>query len=138
MQATLLAGCRAHDLLVVDLPRHLDDAARVALERAATVFVVVPAEVRAAAAARRVVARVGLVPAPLRLVVRGPAPTGVSAAMVADSVGLPLSAELRAEPRLASALDRGEPPALSGRGPLARFAARVLTDLTTGARPVAA
>jgi hypothetical protein len=40
-----------------------------------------------------------------------------------------LFAELRAEPGLAAALDRGEPPGVRPRGPLARCAVRVLDAL---------
>ena len=51
MAAALDAGRRGRDLVVVDLPRHLDDAAVAALQAADHVFLVVPAELRATAAA---------------------------------------------------------------------------------------
>ncbi len=58
MAATLEAGRRGRDLVVVDLPRQLDDAAQIALQAADQTYLVVPAELRAAAAAARVAATV--------------------------------------------------------------------------------
>jgi secretion/DNA translocation related CpaE-like protein len=121
MRTVLDAGCRINDVVVVDLPRRLDDAARMVLDRADLTLLVVPAEIRATAAAARVVAGAGLVAADLRVVVRGPAPAKLSAQTVAGCLGLPLAGELRAEPNLAVALERGVPPARRGRGPLATF-----------------
>ena len=128
MQSALQAGCRSHDLLVVDMPRHLDAAARLAAERLDTLLVVVPAEVRAAAAASRVVARASMVVNDIRVVVRGPAPSSLRPGTIADSLGLPLVGELRPERRLDAALDRGDPPGERRRGPLATFAARFLAE----------
>lgn len=129
MTALLSAAERGHELVVVDLPRRLDDAARVALERAAVTLLLVPAEVRAAAAAARVATAVSLHCQDLRVVVRGPAPAGVTAEHIAASLGLPLAARLRPEPGLALTLERGEPPGGTGRGPLAAFCSQFLADL---------
>lgn len=129
MTAVLDAVPRGHDLVVVDLPRHLDAAAEAALARSDVAYLVVPAEVRATAAAARVTAAAALSARDLRLVVRGPAPTGLPAATIAESLGLPLAGEVRAEPGLAAALDRGDPPGLRRRGPLARLADGLLDDL---------
>lgn len=139
MAALLAAAERGSDLVVVDLPRRADDAARCAMERAAVVLLVVPAEVRAAAAAARVATSAGLYCRDLRVVVRGPAPAGLPAEAVADSLGLPLAGSIKAEPGLAAALERGEPPARRGRGPLAAFCAGFLDELQPPAgRPAAA
>ena len=138
MSALLAAAERGSDLVVVDLPRRPDDAARAAMERAAVVLLVVPAEVRAAAAAARVATAAGLYCHDLRVVVRGPAPAGLPAEVVADSLGLPLAGAIRAEPGIAAALERGEPPARRGRGPLAGFCAGFLDELLPPARPAAA
>jgi secretion/DNA translocation related CpaE-like protein len=121
MAAVLSAAGRGGDLVVVDLPRHLDPAAEEALGRCDVALLVVPAEVRATAAAARVAASAALVAGDLRVVVRGPAPAGLAATVVADALGLPLAGSLRPEPGLAEALERGEPPARRGRGPLAEF-----------------
>ncbi len=139
MAALLAAAERGSDLVVVDLPRRADDAARCAMERASAVLLVVPAEVRAAAAAARVATSAGLYCRDLRVVVRGPAPAGLPAQAVADSLGLPLAGVLKAEPGIAAALERGEPPARRGRGPLAAFCGSFLDDLLPpSGRPVAA
>ena len=130
--AAVLAGAAEDgDLVVVDLPRAVDAAARVVLSTARTVYVVVPAEVRAAAAAARVVAALDPVVADIAVVVRGPAPTGLPAEAVADSLGLPLAGELSAEPGLPAALDRGDVPPIRPRGPLALLSARLVAAALT-------
>jgi hypothetical protein len=96
----------------------------------------VPAEVRAAAAAGRVAAAVRRLVPDVRVVVRGPAPSGLTSALVAESVGLPLAGWLKPEPGLARGLERGEPPAASGRGPLAALC-RSLLDGLAGRRAAA-
>jgi hypothetical protein len=59
--------------------------------------------------------------ADVRLVVRVPAPTGLRPEAVGDALDLPLAAVLKPEPGLRAGLDRGEPPGLRTRGPLAAF-----------------
>ena len=66
---------------------------------------------------------------------RGPAPAGLRSADLATALELPLAGVLRAEPRLAGALERGDIPAASGRGPLAEFCRRFLADLDVPADP---
>jgi hypothetical protein len=95
------------------------------------VLLVVPAEIRATAAAGQVAARLAACTADLRLVVRGPAPGGLTDLLVADELGLPLAGWLAPEPGLATALERGEPPGRPGRGPLARLAADLVRSLGT-------
>lgn len=129
MRAVLATAERGCDLIVVDTPRSIDEAAGEALARAALVLLVVPAEVRATVAASKVADAVRQHAADIRVVVRGPAPTGLAGQVVADSLGLPLAGQLSAEPDLASVLDRGEPPPSRGDGPLARFCAGFLADL---------
>jgi len=124
--AVIASAAEDGDLVVVDLPRHVDDVGRAVLAAARTVYVVVPAEVRAAAAAARVVAALEPLAADVSLVVRGPAPTGLPAEAVADSLGLPLAGELKAEPGLPAALDRGDVPPMRPRGPLALLSARLV------------
>jgi secretion/DNA translocation related CpaE-like protein len=128
--ATLLdAGVRGSDLVVVDLARQLVRASQVALELSDLTLLVVPAELRAAAAASRVLASLREFCPDVRLLVRGPAPSGLAAEAVADVLGLPLAGVIRAEPGLASALERGDPPGRRGRGPLATFCAEFLDEV---------
>lgn len=129
LQAVLGAGRRNHDLVVVDLPRHLDDCARAVLASATTTLLVVPHEVRAAASASRVAATVGLLCPDVRVVTRGPSPSGLDGTQVAEALGLPLLGELRPEPGLDLSLDRGEAPGRRGRGPLAALCALLLDEL---------
>jgi secretion/DNA translocation related CpaE-like protein len=128
MATALDAGRLGRDLVVVDLPRRLDDASVLALSAADRGFLLVPAELRACAAANRVAA-VAVPHCPtLSVVARGPAPGGLKGRDVASALGLPLAGWLRAEPGLASALERGEPPAREGKGPLAALCQRLLSE----------
>jgi secretion/DNA translocation related CpaE-like protein len=129
VKAVLEAAARALTLVVVDLPRGPDDVGLVAARACDVALLVVPAEVRAAAAALRVAARVAALVPDTRLVVRGPAPGGLDAAALSEALGLPVAAELRPEPGLAAAAERGEPPALRGRGPLRDCCLEILSAL---------
>jgi len=137
MAATMDAGRRGRDLVVVDLPRQLDDAAVLALQASDRALLVVPAELRATAAAARVVATVTQHCADVSVVVRGPAPGQIGARDIATALGLPLAGALRPEVGLAGALERGEAPGASGRGPLAALCQRLVGDLV-GSTGVAA
>lgn len=122
------AGRRAGDTVVCDLPRYPCDPGTAALETADMAILVVPAEVRACAAAATVAARVRRYGVALQLVVRGPAPGGITPADVGRTLGLPVLAAMRPQPGLAAALDRGVVPGRS-RGPLATAARQVLAAL---------
>ena len=126
----VLATARSEcDLVVVDLPRTFDEAALAAVGACRQVVLIVPAEVRAAAAAARVVSRLDLLVPELRLVVRGPAPTGLDGQSIADALQLPLYAELRPEPGLAATLDRGLAPPVRPRTPLGALCRRLVGEL---------
>jgi secretion/DNA translocation related CpaE-like protein len=129
MGSVLEAARRGCELVVVDMPRRFDRACEIALSSSDVALLVVPAEVRAAAAASRVAASLRRFVADVRLVVRGPAPGGLDASDVAAAVALPLAGSLQAEPDLAAALERGEVPAGRGVGPLAEFCVRLLGEL---------
>ncbi|MDG4833864.1 CpaE-like family protein [Solwaraspora sp. WMMD1047] len=130
MAATMDAARRGRDVIVVDVPRQLDDAAVIALQAADRVYLVVPAELRATAAAAKVVKAASPHCADLSLIVRGPAPGGLKARHVARSLDLPLAGTLRPEPALCRGLERGEAPTSSGRGPLTSLCRRLIADLT--------
>jgi secretion/DNA translocation related CpaE-like protein len=133
MAATLDAARRGRDVIIVDLPRHLDAAAALALQTADRTILVVPAELRATAAAARVAAMVTPHCDDLAVVVRGPAPGRLKAREVARALGLPLAGSLRPESSLCQALERGEAPAATGHGPLAELCRRLIADLTGAA-----
>jgi secretion/DNA translocation related CpaE-like protein len=121
VEAVLRSAARSHDLVVLDLARAGADSLLTAAVRDAHVLLlVVPARLRAAAAAAQVVARWrGCVPGMGAVVRRAPGDR-LAARAVADAVQLPLVLTMRDEPRVDVLLDRGEPPALRLAGPLRR------------------
>lgn len=135
--AVLAAARRASDLVVLDLPRWPDPAAEQAIGLCSSVLLVVPAEVRAVAAATRVAAGLTMIAADVRVVTRGPSTSGLSGPDVAAALGLPFGAHLAAEPRLAAQLDRGESPGLDDKGPLVQGCGKLLETLLREHRAVA-
>ncbi|MDQ1646358.1 MAG: hypothetical protein QOJ50_2542, partial [Cryptosporangiaceae bacterium] len=77
VDAAIDAGRRGSDLVVLDLPRRPDEAAIHALQTADLVYLLVPAEVRACAAASRVLTMIRPHAGRVECVVRGPAPAGL-------------------------------------------------------------
>lgn len=130
-------GRRVVDLVVCDVSRRVDGVAAAMLQRSARTVLVVPAELRATAAAARVAAAVGRHCADLRLVVRGPAPARLSSRDVGRALGLPVAGALRPEPGLAADLEHGEAPGSRRRGPLAGLCRRLLDDLTAAGNAAA-
>jgi secretion/DNA translocation related CpaE-like protein len=127
--SVLDAGRRAGETVVCDVPRYPTEAALAALDAADLAVLVVPAEVRACAAAARVLGVLKQRGTPVALLVRGPAPGGLTPRDVASALGLPLLHAMRAQPGLSSALDKGAAPGRQ-RGPLADAAREVLAELT--------
>jgi hypothetical protein len=78
----------------------------------------IPGELRAIAAARRVASAVGMVLGDLRIAVRGPYAPGLDDREVARLLGLPLVGEVPCE---TPSPDGSVPPGGAARGPLARF-----------------
>ncbi|AGZ38657.1 hypothetical protein AFR_01840 [Actinoplanes friuliensis DSM 7358] len=134
MATTLDAGRRGRDVIIADLPRRLDDAAALALDAADRAILIVPAELRATAAATRIAAIAGLHCPDIAVVVRGPAPGRLKASEVARSIGLPLAGSLRPEAAVCRALENGDAPAADGRGPLAELSKRLIRQLTQDER----
>lgn len=124
------AGRRAGETVVCDVPRYPCEPGNAALESADLAVLVVPAEVRACAAASAVATRVLRYGVRLHLVVRGPAPGGLTPDDVGRALDLPLIAAMRPQPGLGGALDRGAVPGRA-RGPLA-VAAREVLDVLDG------
>ncbi|KLL12263.1 MULTISPECIES: septum site-determining protein Ssd [Protofrankia] len=138
MTSALTGARRGNDLLVVDLPRFPDLTAAVAMQMAELILVVVPAEVRAVAAAGRVCDTVNRYCADVRVVVRLPGPARLQADVVSDALGLPVAGILRHDQGLASGLERGEPPGGRRRSSLARVSGQILDDLGLARSDVAA
>ena len=131
--SVLAAARRGHDLVVADVPRQPGVVAAVALAAADLALLVVPSDVRSVAAAAVVATRVAAVVADVRVVVRGPAPSGLTGPEVAAAIGLRYAGWLAPDTGLAVRVDRGEPPAASGRGHLATFCRALLAELPLGA-----
>lgn len=126
LRTILAAGRRSGGAVVLDLPRHPTSAAACAIREVDDLLVVVRGEVRAVAAALRVVTTLTAAGARPRAVVRCSARAGLSADAVADALSVPLAAELRTDPRLQRALEQGRPLRLGPRAALARVAERLL------------
>jgi secretion/DNA translocation related CpaE-like protein len=120
VRAVLAAARRRGGAVVVDLPRRVDEGVAEALAQLDLGLLVVPADLRAIAAAKRVASVVGMVLRDLRVAVRGPYTPGLDDREVARLLGLPLVGEVPAE---STQLDTGVPPGGAERGPLARFCA---------------
>jgi secretion/DNA translocation related CpaE-like protein len=135
--AVLGAARHEYGVVVLDLPRSpqgLVGELAVAARSADLGLLVVPAEVRAAAAAHRLVGGLRELMADIRLVVRGPAPNGLRSEAISDALDLPLVGTLKPEPGLQVALERGEPPGLHSRGPLSALCRELLAHLLADAR----
>ncbi|WJV47169.1 septum site-determining protein Ssd [Streptomyces flavofungini] len=137
VRAVLAAARRRGGVVVVDLPRRVDEAMAEALAQLDLGLLVVPAELRAVAGARRVASAVRMVLRDLRLVTTPgpPGGDGLDADEVARLLGLPLVGELPREHGIAAARGGGQPPGGAPRGPLARFCAAFweqLPDRTGG------
>jgi secretion/DNA translocation related CpaE-like protein len=132
LESVLDAGLRSGDTVVCDLPRHLPAGVLEVLRRADLVTLVVPAEVRAIAAALPLAGRLLEFGRPVAAVVRGPSPGGLLPADLMGALPVPVLASMRPAPRLAEALERGRLPFLSSRGPLAVAAQTVLDALGAG------
>jgi cellulose biosynthesis protein BcsQ len=136
MRAVLAAGGRGCDLVVVDLPRRVDDATAEALAASSPALIVVPGNVRAVAAARRVRDQVTTIVRDVRLVVRGPMASGLTAATIGENLALPVAGRFNTDPRVAADVESGFGPARGYRSSLRRMCAQ-LVDVLTGGRSAA-
>ena len=113
--------------VVVDLPVR-SPAAEPVLAEADLAVLLVPARIRAAAAAR---ALLGGEQSPwaAALVVSRPVPGGLTRADVASLVGRPVTAELSADRSAVARSERGEPPSVAARSPLGVLSRQLLSRL---------
>ncbi|MFF5423841.1 MULTISPECIES: septum site-determining protein Ssd [unclassified Streptomyces] len=121
VRSVLAAARRRGGVVVVDLPRGVDEATTEALAQLDLGLLVVPGELRAVAAAHRVASTLRAVVRDLRAVVRGPYAAGLDDHWVAEALRLPLAGELPYDPGVVADQDVGAPPGAEPRGPLARF-----------------
>jgi secretion/DNA translocation related CpaE-like protein len=126
MRSVLEAGRRGFDVVVVDLPRHLDPAAIEALTRASGTLLVATADVRGVLAAAQVLTAVDRHTSDIRAVIR---PGVLDDEAVASSLGIPSAGHLPDQPRLPTTLNRGELPKLGPRTVLGALCTSLLRDL---------
>lgn len=129
MRSVLAAARRRGGLVVIDLPRGLDEATTAALPQLDLGLLVVPAELRAVAAARRTADTSGTLVRDLRVVARTGPDRALPGGDPARLLGLPPAGELPDEPAVLAACDAGEPPGADRRGALARFCDELLGRL---------
>lgn len=122
------AGARASGCgVVLDLPVR-SPAAEALLAEADLSVLLVPARLRAAAAARALLEG-DQRPWSAAHVVSRPVPGGLSRTEVADVVGRPVFAELAADRSAAPRSERGEPPSVAARSPLGGLTRLLLAEL---------
>lgn len=128
VHAVVEAGRAAGDLVVCDISGERGPHADQMLDAADLVVLVLPARLRALAAAGAVAAHIARRNPNQGLVIRGPAPGNLRAEEIAAALELPLLAAVRGQPGLAARSERGGLDA-GGRGPLGRAADAVLAVL---------
>lgn len=125
--AMMDAGRRGTGTVVCDLPRNIGPAGARALELADLVVVVTSCDLRGVAAAAAITAVVRTLNPNVGLVVRGPAPGGLTARDAVEIVSAPVLATMRPEPMLAQRIEQAG-LSLRRRSPLAAAARRVLSS----------
>lgn len=121
----LAAATRGFDLVVADVPRHLEPAGAEIVSRSVLTVLVVPEEVRSVGSARRVLHRLEPHTSAVA-VVSAARPGGIGRRDVADGLGRPVVARLRHDRHLRTAVDHGHGP---GGSRTARDVAHALLDL---------
>ncbi|REE97091.1 septum site-determining protein Ssd [Thermomonospora umbrina] len=129
MNTVLDAARRGFDLVVIDLARDPGETERIALRAADHTVLVVPAELRATAAADRVAARLRRDTDDVRLIIRGPSPGGLSGDVIAEALELPLAGVFQEDRHLPAAVERGDLVRLSRRGSLPDLCDALINDL---------
>lgn len=124
-RSVLEAARGAGGMVVADLSRRVDDVALAVLEVVDLVVVVTAATVRGCAATCEVTRRWRPVTDRMGMAVRGPAPGGLTASVVASTAGVDLLAAVRSDPRVVAGLESGTLP-LGRRSSLGRAADAVL------------
>ncbi|MBF6333938.1 septum site-determining protein Ssd [Nocardia transvalensis] len=132
VRAVVEAGRSAGDLVVCDVSGQRGPHVDQMLDAADLVVLVVPARLRAVAAARTVTAYLRTRNPNQALIVRGPAPGGLCGSEIADALGLPLLAAIRPQSGLAAHLERGG--LTTPRGPLRTAAECILTVVSDADR----
>ncbi|MCW2831884.1 MAG: hypothetical protein JWP31_2576 [Aeromicrobium sp.] len=126
MPSVLTAAMRGFDLVVADVPRHLDVHASDVVGRSVLSLLLVPEEICGIAAARQTLEQMRDC-APAVALVTVARPGGVGPAAVSEALELPVLVRHRHDRRVRGAIDRGHGPGRSRAG--RRTSARVLDTL---------
>ncbi|MEU6390128.1 septum site-determining protein Ssd [Streptomyces sp. NPDC046939] len=133
VRAVLAAARRRGGAVVVDLPRRVDAGSVEALAQLDLGLLVVPPELRAVAAARRVAGAVGMVLRDLRVVTAPtPGPGALEGDEVARLLGLPLAGELPWSGDGAGGVVGAKGARSGWGGPLGRFCAEFWERMPVG------
>ncbi|MBA2558694.1 MAG: septum site-determining protein [Propionibacteriales bacterium] len=127
LRSVLSSGQRGSDLVILDLPRHLDARARDALRTVDTLLLVCTADLRSTAGGGRLLRSLNALCADIRLVVRRRRGDDLLVDALASTLGLPLAATIPTQRGIKGAIDEGLGPLC--RGGIARPCARLLDDL---------
>lgn len=122
--SVLTAAVRGFDLVVADVPRHLDGFGVDIVGRSVLSVLVVAEDICGVGAARHVLDRLQQVASSIVVVTVG-RPGGIGPAAVSDALGLPVLARHRVDRRIRPAVDRGLGPR---RSRSARRTATALLD----------
>ena len=129
--AVVESARRGFDLVVIDCPHSFDDVTSLLIATSDATVVLVPRDIRAVAAANRLVPTLRANEPPL-LVTRAPAPGGVSAADIGELLGLEVFAEFAIDKALPAELERGDAPGLRDRSSVSRVADLLLDSFGAG------
>lgn len=124
MRSILSAGQRGSQLVVVDLPRRLDDGAAEAAGTCDVLLLLATPDVRAVAGGERLLKQLGDLANDVRLVVRQGPGAVVTAEAVSAALGIPLLTTIPTQRRLARCIDEGL--GVPARGRLAGRCAELL------------
>lgn len=127
MRAMLGAARRGSELVVVDLPRRLDEAATEAVLVTDVLVLVVTSEVRGVASAQGTLAALRQLCGDIRVLVRELPGSDLAPESVASSLGLPLTVAIPTRRSVARSVNDGLGPL--ARGGLERACRAVLDDL---------
>jgi secretion/DNA translocation related CpaE-like protein len=122
--SVLTAAVRGFDLVVADVPRHLDAFGSDIVGRSVLTVLVVAEDVRGVGAARHVLERLQQAASAI-VVVSVVRPGGIGPAAVSEALGLPVLTRHRVDRRVRGAVDRGFGP---GRSRAARRTSTALLD----------
>jgi Flp pilus assembly CpaE family ATPase len=127
LTTVLTAARRGSDVVVVDLPRQLDDASAAVVLAVDTVVLLATPDVGSTAAGRRLLQSLTPLCADVRLVVRAVRGAAIVPELVATSLGIPLIATVPTRRGISRSIEDGLGPLCRGR--LAPICSRLLDDL---------